>query len=120
MAERPCHVVIVEDDIDSRELFVLALEAAGFTAHAAEDVAHARQIVAEVQPDALVADYRLPDGTGNDVLALCGDTRPALCILLTGFDAVDIDAKGFDLVLTKPVGTEKLIETIRKHVDACA
>jgi two-component system response regulator HydG len=120
MAERRCQVVIVEDDLDSRELFVLALEAAGFTAHPAEDVAHARRVVAEVRPDALVADYRLPDGTGNDVLALCGDARPSLCVLLTGFDAVDVDAKGFDVVLTKPVGTEKLIETIRKHVPACA
>jgi two-component system response regulator HydG len=120
MAEPRCRVLIVEDDLDSRELFVLALESAGFVAQGAADVAHARQMFGQLRPDALVADYRLPDGTGNDVLELCADLRPQVCILLTGFDAVDVDAKGFDVVLTKPVGTEKLIETIRKHVPACA
>ena len=116
IGESPYRVVVVEDDLDSLELLVLALQAAGFAAHGAEDIAGARRIVEDVRPHALVADYTLPDGTGADLLASCSHARPQVCILLTGFDAVDVGPTGFDFVLTKPVRTELLIETLRKNV----
>ena len=110
----PVHVVVVEDEEDLRELLVFALEVAKFEVHAAGSLAEARSLLltGELHADVLVADYGLPDGTGADLLELCADARPRVCILLSGHDARDIPAAGFDLVLTKPVTPEKLVSAI--------
>lgn len=113
-ADRPVTVVVVEDETDLRELLVFALEVATFDVRAADSMAEARVLLdAQQKPDVLVADFSLPDGTGADLLALCAETRPSVCILLSGHDARDIPGAGFDVVLTKPVLPEKLVGEIR-------
>jgi len=111
----PVSVVVVEDETDLRELLVFALEVAKFVVQAAASMAEARALLdaADPRPDVLVADYTLPDGTGADLLDSCAEIRPNLCILLSGHDARDIPAAGFDVVLTKPVLPEKLVGEIR-------
>lgn len=111
-AHGPLQVVVVEDEEDLRELLVFALEVAKFEVRAAGSLAEARSLLAaEGHADVLVADFGLPDGTGVDLLEL--SARPRLCILLSGHDARDIPAAGFDVVLTKPVTPEKLVSEIR-------
>jgi two-component system response regulator HydG len=105
--------IIAEDDDDARDLFATMLELEGFIVHGAATLAQARTRFAEVRADILIADYSLPDGTGADVLALCEAARPKVCILLTGYDRENVDAAGFDLVLTKPVTREGLLRAIR-------
>ncbi len=112
----PLQVVVVEDEADLRELFIFALEVAGLVAHGADSVASARELLATIRPDALVADYGLPDGTGTALLALCADARPRVCVLLTGHDARDIATDGFDVVLMKPILPEALVGAIRMHI----
>jgi DNA-binding response OmpR family regulator len=113
-AQGPVHVVVVEDEEDLRELLVFSLEVAKFEVRAAGSLAEARLLLAaERHADVLVADFGLPDGTGADLLELCADVRPRVCILLSGHDARDIPAAGFDVVLTKPVTPEKLVSEIR-------
>ena len=110
------HVVVVEDEEDLRELLVFSLEVAKFEVRAAGSLAEARSLLAAGRhADVLVADFGLPDGTGADLLELCADVRPRVCILLSGHDARDIPAGGFDVVLTKPVTPEKLVSEIRAH-----
>lgn len=118
-AQGPVHVVVVEDEDDLRELLVFALEVAKFDVRAAGSLAEARSLLAaEVHTDVLIADFGLPDGTGADLLELCASTRPRVCILLSGHDARDIPASGFDAVLTKPVTPEKLVSEIRARFPA--
>jgi DNA-binding response OmpR family regulator len=113
-AQGPVHVVVVEDEDDLRELLVFALELAKLDVRAAGSIAEARVLLGgEARTDVLVADFGLPDGTGADLLQLCADARPRVCILLSGHDARDIPASGFDVVLTKPVLPEKLVSEIR-------
>lgn len=115
-AGRPLTVVVVEDELDLRELLVFALEVAKLDVHAAASMAEARALLdGHLRPDVLIADFSLPDGTGADLLALCAAARPTFCMLLTGHDARDIPAGGFDVVLTKPVLPEKLVGAIRAH-----
>jgi len=107
-------VVVVEDETDLRELLVFALEMAKFQVRAAASMTEARALLqGQRAPDVLVADFSLPDGTGADLVSMCGEARPRVCILLSGHDARDIAADGFDLVLTKPVTPETLVGEIR-------
>jgi DNA-binding response OmpR family regulator len=115
-AGRPSKVLVVEDEPDLRELFIFALEVAGFVARGAESVARARELLAVDPPDALIADYGLPDGTGVTLLALCAEARPKVCVLLTGHDARDISTDGFDAVLMKPILPEALVAAIRTRI----
>jgi two-component system response regulator HydG len=112
-------VVVVEDETDLRELLVFALEMAKLDVRAAASIEEARALLQGHRgPDVLVADYSLPDGTGADLVSLCKDARPRVCILLSGHDARDISADGFDVVLTKPVTPEKLVGEIRARFPA--
>ena len=112
-------VVVVEDEADLRELLVFALEMANLDVRAAASIVEARALLqGRRPPDVLVADFSLPDGTGADLVALCEDARPRVCILLSGHDARDIAAEGFDVVLTKPVTPEKLVGEIRARFPA--
>lgn len=106
-------VLVVDDDEDTRDLYVVAFETAGFTVRAAASVAEALGVLGEVKPDVLIADYSLPDGTGSALIESSVAARPRFCVLVTGFDERDVVASGFDLVLTKPIAFEMLIEAVR-------
>ena len=116
ITDRALLVVVVEDSDDMRDLLVLALGRAGFVAHGVASLEDARVLLADIHPDVLVADYSLPDGTGAEVLGLCAQGKPKVCILLTGFDPQRVDAPGFDVVLTKPVFPTTLVNVIRERV----
>ena len=107
------HIVVVDDDEDTRDLYVVAFEATGFTVRTAATIAEARVLIREAKPDVLIADYSLPDGTGDALLELCADARPRLCILVTGFHQTQIAAGRFDFVLTKPVDFRKLVAVVK-------
>jgi len=111
-------ILVVDDDEDTRELYVTAFEAAGFSARAAASIAEARALIDEARPDVLIADYSLPDGTGAALLDLCATARPRLCILVTGFHEQKVAASKFDLVLTKPVDFRKLVSLVRDRAPA--
>ena len=115
VTQRSLVVLVVEDDVDCRELYKMALERAGFIAHLAATVAEARGILATVRPQVLIADYALPDGTGADVLKLCEAVNPRVTILLTGHRTRDVDSGGFDIALRKPIGGDELIAVIKAH-----
>lgn len=111
-------ILVVDDDEDTRDLYVVAFEAAGFTVRAAATIAEARAVLGETQLCVLIADYSLPDGTGSALLELCETARPRLCVLVTGFREMDVAASGFDLVLTKPVDFQMLIAAVRERTAA--
>lgn len=115
--DRPLVIVVAEDDEDSRELLVLALQMAGFVVHGAGTIAGAAALIASLRPDVLIADYSLPDGNGS-TLTSSPEAARSVRILLTGFDAQAIDSAGADAVLTKPVSPEAIVAMIRKHARA--
>jgi len=62
------HVAVLEDDDDQRELLTLWLEAAGHRVTGWASVAAFRAGMARAEVDALLLDWRLPDGSGLDAL----------------------------------------------------
>lgn len=64
----PPTAVIIEDDADLADVLTASFERHGIAATAALTVDAARRIVPEVDPDLVVLDLHLPDGSGADVL----------------------------------------------------
>ena len=112
----PLHVLIVEDDEDHRELILRAFRSS--LAHRlsiAEDLAGARQILARDPPALVLADLRLPDGRGIDLLRDSPDEAPFPLLVLTshGNEQVAVEAMkagALDYVVKSP---ESLNEILR-------
>ncbi|MEL7974691.1 response regulator [Isoptericola sp. F-RaC21] len=69
---RPHHgrVLVVEDDDDLRAVLTAVLESGGLAATPARGLAEAREALAHGdEPDLVLLDLRLPDGTGHDLVA---------------------------------------------------
>lgn len=116
-------VLLIEDSEDLRTLMTALLEATGrFTvvgdaATAAEGI----ELLRQTQPDLLVLDYRLPDGTGAEVAHLARMASPRTFIaLLSGLPAryltdalADVDA-----VVEKGGGAQSLVNQLLEVVRA--
>jgi CheY-like chemotaxis protein len=62
-------IVVADNDPDALELALTDLRLEGHEVHGALDAESARRLVDELQPDALVLDYRMPPGPNGLELA---------------------------------------------------
>jgi DNA-binding NtrC family response regulator len=101
------HALLVDDDLG----FVLGLADAvqreGFTVSTATTLAQAREELARQEPDALLIDLQLPDGSGLDLVPPAEGRLPPGVIFITGHGSVDLAVEALRLgasdFLTKPV-----------------
>jgi CheY-like chemotaxis protein len=116
------HVLVVDDNEDTRMLLAAMLESQGVTVWTAGSVAEARAVLADRVPDVLVTDLAMPVEDGFGLLEYCRhhpDPRlQALPILaLTAYggqQAADrVMAAGFDAYLAKPVEPSRVNELVR-------
>ena len=77
-------IVVVDNDQDALELVVLDLSLEGFeVVGTAADGTGALALVAELEPDVLVVDHRMPPGPhGIDVAAQVRESHPATVVVL--------------------------------------
>jgi signal transduction histidine kinase len=108
------HVVIVEDDPDSRETLQTLLALSGHRVETAEDGPRGLQQVLASRPQVVLIDLGLPTLDGYEVAR---QIRAALgqgifLVALTGFGQAEdrrrSEEAGFDAHLTKPVDLEEL------------
>jgi PAS domain S-box-containing protein len=112
----PLTMVYVEDDIINQTLLAAAMQMCPqVDFHLAATVAEGLGQIARLQPDVVLLDINLPDGSGVDMCRrLCADraTRPGLILALSADtlpEHVDEAARaGFDHYLTKPVEFDQL------------
>ena len=106
-------LLLVDDDRHILDSMSGWLAEQGYTVHVAAGCHEAIEQVDKNSYDLVLADIRLPDGDGFDILDHCRQNHPSLIvILLTGYGTVDmaieaIRAGAFDL-LTKPLIDEEL------------
>ena len=110
-------VLLVDDDAAGLDLRKLILEREGHQVSIASDVATARALFAETQPEVAVLDLRVPDA--KDGLALIREFRTAApdvrIIILAGWP---LDLEGtpeermVNLVLAKPIRTASLVDAL--------
>jgi DNA-binding response OmpR family regulator len=108
-------VLIVEDDPLAVETAARILRRGGHECRTAQSVRDGEAAALEWEPDAVILDGRLPDGTGAD---LAHQLRRSLgtevrIILLSG-DAVSAqgDDAPFDVALRKPIGARELLDVL--------
>ncbi|HEY9737751.1 MAG TPA: PAS domain S-box protein [Trichocoleus sp.] len=118
---RNLHLLVVEDDPDSRALLTLLLEQAGAEVCAIASAAEALAACSQNPPDLLISDIGMPGMDGYQLIEQIRQYPPAqggtvLAIALTAY-ASETDAHraldaGFQQHLPKPINPEVLINAI--------
>lgn len=109
------NILVVEDDRDIRELVCQSLAQNDFQTIGCRDVREAKQSMANIDPDCLVVDWMLPDGSGIELIrwmrrhdeyqqipVLMLTARAQENDMITGLDS------GADDYLTKPMSLREL------------
>ncbi len=119
MSTRPLRTLIVDDEEPARENLRLMMahecpqvEVVG----TADGVAHARGLIAELDPDLLMLDIRMPSGAeGLDLLEQLPDLR-AMVVFVTAFKDYAVQAfhaNAVDYIL-KPIDADELKAAVEK------
>ena len=112
-------VLVVEDDVVTRNAMRLVLESAGYEVELAVDGEKAIGCVAQRRYDTIVLDIVLPKLSGTDVMEFIASTSPemlASIVVVTGLEVREI-RKLFPTVcetLSKPVLPSRLLSSIRR------
>jgi CheY-like chemotaxis protein len=115
------HVLLVDDDADTRQLLKRVLESHGAAVKTAASAAEALEMIAAGPPDALVADIGMPDEDGYSLMRKIrrlpssrGGTVPALA--LTAYARPEDRARaltaGFQQFVAKPVKPDELAAVV--------
>jgi len=106
------HVLIVDDDANTREALAALASQEGFTTAVAGSIAEARIQLVRQRPDVVLVDLRLPDGSGIDLFEDLEDRSSIETILITGHASVESAVEALRLgasdYLTKPVNLQRL------------
>lgn len=119
------HVLLVEDDEDSRKLLGLMLKQHGAAVSSSATAADAVKLFCEKSPDVLVSDIGMPDEDGYELMRKIrafpvekGGLTPA--IALTGYatrkDREHSLAAGYQLHIAKPIEQSELVAAIASLV----
>ena len=107
-------ILVVEDDPDLRPLLEHVLVGAQHDVDVAEDVAGGLAFLAASTYDLVIADGRLPDGTGMQVAAQA-EQDGATALIITGyaFDLPRAELERFEYLL-KPVRPHELLQAVER------
>lgn len=114
-------ILVVEDDIDARDLMQAVLEHRGARVLCAESVCRAFELLEGMTPDVIISDIAMPeeDGIGlvrrlRSLPADRGGTIPTIAVSAFSGNADRVRAlsAGFDRYLNKPVDFDELTSAI--------
>jgi two-component system cell cycle response regulator len=120
-------ILVVEDDLPSRELMVWLLQAAGHAVSSADDGPSGLGLALDSRPDLVVCDLRLPEMDGYAVAhalkAAPGyDRIPLLAVstLAPNGDRERVLAAGFDGYICKPMEPASFVAEVEAFLPASA
>jgi signal transduction histidine kinase/CheY-like chemotaxis protein len=120
-ADRPLHILLIEDHVDTAEAMEALLGVLGHRVTAAGTIAAALAAAESGSFDLVLSDLGLPDGHGHDLMRVLA-ARGLPGIALSGYGMEEDVAKsresGFALHLTKPVSLDTLKAAIRRIAGA--
>ncbi len=111
-------ILIVDDEVRYRELYMHIIGSAGFKTQAAASAEEAFKIIQSHVPAMVVSDVRMPGASGIELLRKARKEHPALPFLLvTAYadvrDAVNAMKLGAVDYLSKPVDLDELLAAVR-------
>ncbi|MGH9469537.1 MAG: sigma-54-dependent transcriptional regulator [Terriglobia bacterium] len=100
-------VLVVDDEVSSRQLCVEVLQTLGYEAEAVESAARALPVLEDGRADIVVSDVRMPGGSGLDLLKTIKERyREVDVLVVTGYgsipEAVEAVKLGAYDYITKP------------------
>lgn len=115
------HVLVVDDDGDTRELYSIMLTSVGYRVETAGTVKAAAAMARRDTPHVVMTDWRLPDGDGfavAEALHAHAAARGVPVVAVTGIVMspemeVDARARGFTAILLKPATPDAILAAVR-------
>jgi len=112
-------VLVVDDEPSSRLLCVEVLEGLGFEVESADSASWALEVLENGQIDTVLADVRMPGGSGIELLKTVRENHPGVDVLvMTGFgsipEAVEAVKLGAYDYITKPFKVEDFRRTFER------
>jgi two-component system response regulator AtoC len=106
------HVLIVDDDLNTREALVEISTAEGFSTAVAGNIREAQIQIARQRPDVVLIDLKLPDGSGMDLFNDIESRSTTEIVLITGHASIETAVEALRLgaadYLTKPINFRRL------------
>ncbi|WP_240954187.1 sigma-54-dependent transcriptional regulator [Solimonas marina] len=118
-------ILLVDDDPKLLRVLTLRLEAEGYGVIATSSGEEALKRLDDVRPQMVLADLRMPDLNGIELLVKIQGRHPSLPVAILSAhgdipDAVRATHAGAVDFLTKPVDRDRLISCIERHVESDA
>jgi len=115
-SNRPCNVIVVDDEPAINQILEKVLEDAGMSVRAAANAQDALTLYKEQQADVVITDIQMSGMSGFDLLAELLLRNPnAKIIMMTGYDSYDVVRRALQEgaydYLTKPLEDHDLIVT---------
>lgn len=116
------NVLLIEDDLTFSKIMDSFLTRKGFHLEICHDLRSGIEALKAKAYDLLLLDYRLPDGSGTEIISMQGIDFPALpTIVITSFNdvrtAVKFMKSGVYEYITKPVNPEELLMVIEQALN---
>jgi two-component system, NtrC family, response regulator AtoC len=106
------HVLIVDDDVNTREALAAITVEEGFTTAVAGSLRDAQAQIVHQRPDVVLIDLKLPDGSGMDLFNDIESRSTTEIVLMTGHASVETAVEALRLgaadYLTKPINFRRL------------
>ncbi len=115
-------ILIVDDEENVRRVVQLQLEEAGYDVVTACDVAQAIALAAEHSPALVITDWKMPGGTGMEVLRQIRAEHPeTTVVMVTAFGTVEtavaaMKAGAYDYI-TKPIDYDALLLIVGRALE---
>jgi DNA-binding response OmpR family regulator len=117
-------VYLVDDDVDTCDLYTILFDLAGCRVARAATVSGAVALLRRELPDLLLTDWRLPDGSGADICAaLEADRRwrrvPVIVVSGTARESVEMALAAHRtprIVLEKPIDPDTLLAAVHAEI----
>jgi len=114
-------ILLIDDEQNIIKVMKTILESEGFYVKTADSKQKAISILQKENFDIILCDYRLPDGTGIEILEFFrGFNRTTPFIIITAYGsingAVEAMKKGATHYVAKPIDADNLIQIINFHI----
>jgi two-component system response regulator HydG len=110
-------ILVIEDDVAFAKMLEGFLSKQGYQVQSAYSIREGRRIIESSRIDLVLLDYRLPDGTGIDLMHAIREQQSGLpVIIMTGFHDIPTAVRAmrtgaFDYI-TKPVNPDEMLMVI--------
>jgi CheY-like chemotaxis protein len=111
-------VLVVDDDIDTRDIMADLLRKAGYSVVTASNGSEALALLARLRPKLILLDVQMPVMNGAEFREAHRRDQSLIripTIVITGAASEPVLDIGIDVALTKPVRAGEVMRLVRRH-----